>query len=49
MNFSSEKLSKETREDARCMKCDDQFYLVRRILDSLTAKRSVRLKERKNT
>jgi len=38
MNFSSEKLSKETREDGRCMKCDAQFYLVRRILDPLTGK-----------
>ena len=37
--FSSEKLTgKETREDARCMKCDAQLYLVRRILDPLTGK-----------
>ena len=35
--FISEKLTgKETPEDGRCMKCDAQFYLVRRILDPLT-------------
>jgi hypothetical protein len=33
--FGSEKL---TGEDCRCMKCDAQFYLVRRILDPVTGK-----------
>ena len=40
MNFlTTEKLTgQEAREDVRCMKCDAQLYIVRRILDPLSGK-----------